>query len=104
MTDFIYQEMFPVKEDTTEYRLLTKEYVSRSSFEGAEIVKVDPEGLTFLAENAFKDISHLLRPTHLKLLKKIIDDPESSENDRYVALELLKNAVISAELVFPMCR
>ncbi len=104
MTDFKYQEIFPIGEDTTEYRLLTQEHVSSKSFEDNEILKISPEGLELLAEHAFRDVSHLLRPSHLKLLAKILNDSESSENDRYVALEMLKNAVISAEGEFPMCQ
>jgi fumarate hydratase class I len=104
MTDFKYQEIFPIGEDTTEYRLLTQEHVSSKSFEDNEILKIAPEGLELLAEHAFRDVSHLLRPSHLKLLAKILNDSESSENDRYVALEMLKNAVISAEGEFPMCQ
>ena len=104
MTDFKYQEMFPIGEDTTEYHLLTQEHVSLKSFEDIEILKIASEGLELLAEQALTDVSHLLRPSHLKLLAKILDDPKSSENDRYVALEMLKNAVISAEGEFPMCQ
>jgi fumarate hydratase class I len=104
MADFKYQDMFPLTEDTTEYRLLTEDHVSTAAFDGAEVLKVSAQGLTVLAEQAFKDISHLLRPSHLKLLAAILDDPESSANDRYVALELLKNAVIAAEGIFPMCQ
>jgi len=104
MTEFSYQEMFPLGEDTTEYRLLTRDHLTMDAFEGVEILRVAPEGVTQLAEQAFKDLSHLLRPSHLKLLAKILDDPESSANDRYVALEMLKNAVISAEGEFPMCQ
>ena len=94
--DFIYQDMFPVTEDTTGYRLLTQDYVSEAAFDGVPVLKVAVDGLTMLAEQAFRDVSHLLRPSHLKLLAGILDDPQSSANDRYVALELLKNAVISA--------
>jgi len=104
MVDFSYQDMFPLADDGTEYRLLSDDHVSGATFEGQEILKVSAEGLTELAEQAFSDISHLLRPSHLKLLGEIFDDPESSANDRYVALELLKNAVISADRVFPMCQ
>ena len=104
MTDFKYQEIFPIGEDTTEYRLLTQEHVSLKSFEDIEILIIAPEGLELLAEQAFRDVAHLLRPSHLKLVAKILDDPESSENDRFVALEMLKNAVISAEGEFPMCQ
>ena len=104
MVDFLYQDMFPLADDVTEYRLLSDSHVSDATFEGQEILKVSAGGLTDLAEQAFSDISHLLRPSHLKLLGEIFDDPESSANDRYVALELLKNAVISADRVFPMCQ
>ncbi|MBU0544741.1 MAG: fumarate hydratase [Proteobacteria bacterium] len=104
MADFKYQDMFPLGKDTTEYRLLTNKFVAASDFDGKRIVKIEPEGLTLLAEEAFKDVSHLLRPSHLEQLSLILEDPESSENDRYVALEMIKNAVISAEGVFPMCQ
>ena len=104
MVDFAYQEMFPLKEDTTKYRRITDEHVSLQSFNGIEILKIEAQGLTLMAEQAFKDVSHLLRSSHLALLAKILDDPESSDNDRYVALEMLKNAVISGEGVFPMCQ
>ena len=96
--------MFPLTEDTAEYRLLTRNHVTTTSWNGRHMLQVDPEGLTVLAEAAFKDVSHLLRATHLQQLKKILDDPESSDNDRYVALEMIKNAVISADGVFPMCQ
>ncbi len=104
MVEFAYEEMFPLGDDKTEYRLLTDDFVSEASFEGETVLKVAPEGLTFLAENAFRDASHLLRPSHLKMLANIPDDPDSSANDRFVAIEMLKNAVISAEMVFPMCQ
>ena len=104
MTDFRFQEMFPLAEDRTEYRRLTDAHVSAGSLDGAEILKVAPEGLTLLAQQAFTDVAHLYRPSHLKLLARVFEDPESSANDRYVALELLKNAVIAAEMVFPMCQ
>jgi fumarate hydratase class I len=104
MADFQYQDMFPLTDDTTEYRLLSGDHVSTAAFDGAEVLKVSAEGLTVLAEQAFKDVAHLLRPSHLKLLAAILDDPESSANDRYVALEMLKNAVIAAEGIFPMCQ
>ncbi|MBU4389079.1 MAG: fumarate hydratase, partial [Proteobacteria bacterium] len=93
MKEFAYQDMFPLGDDYTQYRLLTQEYVVTKSFEGSDMVKIDSEGLTLLAEQAFRDISFLLRPSHLKLLANIVDDPESSDNDKYVALEMLKNAV-----------
>jgi fumarate hydratase, class I len=102
--EFAHEEMFQTGDDLTEYRLLTREYVSLDTFSGGEIVRIAPEGLTLLACEAFKDISHLLRSSHLKQIAGILKDPEASDNDRYVALELLKNAVISAEGVFPMCQ
>ncbi|MBW2740947.1 MAG: fumarate hydratase [Deltaproteobacteria bacterium] len=104
MAKFLYQDMFSLGDDYTEYRLLTQEHIVTKSFEGLDVVKIDPEGLTLLAEQAFRDISFLLRPSQLKLLANIVDDPESSDNDKYVALEMLKNAVISAEGIFPMCQ
>ena len=104
MTNFSYQDIFPAAQDTTEYRLLTEAHISSAAFEGQEVLKISAEGLTLLAETAFKDVSHLLRSSHLKQLAGIFNDPQSSANDRYVALELLRNAVISAEGVFPMCQ
>ena len=104
MVEFAYQEMFPLGEDATPYRKLTEDFVSTVDFDGRPVLKVDPEGLTLLAEAAFRDVSHLYRPSHLGQLAAILDDPEASENDRFVALEMLKNAVISAEMVFPMCQ
>jgi fumarate hydratase class I len=102
--EFEYRDPFPLGEDTTEYRLLTRDYVTPVAFEGGEIVKIAPEGLTLVAEEGFRDVSHLLRTSHLEQLAAILDDPEASDNDRYVALEMLKNAVIAAEGVFPMCQ
>jgi fumarate hydratase class I len=104
MVDFAYQEMFPLADDPAEYRLLTEEHISQKSVEGTRFLRVAPEGLTRLAEEAFHDVSHFLRASHLQQLATILDDPESSANDRAVALELLKNAVIAAEGVFPMCQ
>jgi len=104
MAVFKYQEMFPLGEDSTEYRLLSAKPVTIAPFDGQSVLKVSAEGLTYLAEQAFTDVAHLLRPAHLQQLSAIFEDPESSANDRYVALELLKNAVISAEGVFPMCQ
>ncbi len=104
MVAFKYQEMFPVGQDDTNYYCLTEKHVSSTIFEGMDILKIAPEGLTLLAEHAFRDVSHLLRPSHLKLVAGILDDPQSSDNDRYVATEMLKNAVIAAEGVFPLCQ
>jgi len=104
MPEFVYQEMFPKGEDATEYRLLTKDHVSTASSAAREVLTIDPEGLAYLTEQAFRDVSFLLRPSHLKELQRILDDPEASDNDKYVALELLQNAIISAEGVFPQCQ
>ena len=104
MTEFAFQEMFPIGEDDTPYRKVTGDYVETTNFEGSPVLKVDPEALSLLTFEAFKDISHLLRPGHLKQLRMIIDDPEASDNDRFVAYELLKNANISAGRVLPMCQ
>lgn len=104
MPTFTYQPMFPLGPDTTEYRLLDSNAVKTVRMEGFGFLTVAPEGLTLLAETAFKDVSHLYRSPHLSQLKKILDDPESSNNDRYVALEMIKNAVIAADGVFPMCQ
>ncbi len=104
MQEFSYKEMFPLGPDTTEYRLLTKEYIETSSFEGETVLKIDPKALTLLAQEAFRDVSHLLRPAHLKLVSDIFDDPEASDNDKFVALEMVKNAIIAAEMEFPLCQ
>ena len=85
MPEFHYQEMFEHGTDTTSYRKLTSDYVSTTTFEGREVLKVDPQALTLLAREAMDDIAHLLRPGHLKQLAKILDDPEASDNDRFVA-------------------
>jgi fumarate hydratase, class I len=103
-TGFSYEEMFQLGEDTTKYRLLTKDHITTAAFDGRDILKVAPEGLTMLAYEAFRDVSYLLRNAHLKQVASILNDPEASDNDKYVALELIKNAVISADMVFPMCQ
>jgi fumarate hydratase class I len=104
MVDFSYQALLPLGDDTTSYRRLTGEHVATERFAGNTILTVAPQALTLLAQAAFTDAAHLLRPSHLKQLAAILDDPEASPNDRYVALEMLKNAVISAEMAFPMCQ
>lgn len=104
MTSFAFQDMFPLGEDTTPYRKLTGDFVSQTEFEGTKILKVEAEGLTMLARIAMHEIAHLLRPTHLKQVRAILDDPEASDNDRFVALELLKNANVAAGMVLPGCQ
>ena len=104
MTDFQYHEIFPSSDDTTPYRQLTTDHVSVAAFDGHDILKIAPEALTLLTAQAMRDIAHLLRPGHLKQLASILDDPEASDNDRFVAIDLLKNANISAGGVLPMCQ
>jgi fumarate hydratase class I len=101
---FSYQDPFPLGADETEYRLLSKEGVSTTTFEGKEILKVEPEALAFVAQNALHDTSFMLRTKHLKQVAGILDDPEASANDKYVALTLLKNAEVSAEGILPFCQ
>ncbi|MFT5087558.1 MAG: fumarate hydratase class I, partial [Planctomycetota bacterium] len=96
--------LLPLGKDETRYRLLTKDYVSTVEFEGREILKVAAEGLTLLADQAIRDSAHLLRSSHLAQVRKVFDDPEASDNDRFVALDLLKNANIAAGWVLPMCQ
>ena len=104
MAEFAYQELLPVGADETPYRLLTADHVSRFSAGGRSFLEVDPAALTFLTGRAMFEISHLLRPGHLAQLRAILDDPEASANDRFVALELLKNACIAAGGVLPSCQ
>ncbi len=104
MAEFQFQDMLPLGKDETPYRLLTKDHVSSFEGGGKTFLQVEPEALTLLTREAMRDIAHLLRPGHLAQLRKIFDDPESSENDRFVALELLKNASIAAGFVLPGCQ
>ena len=104
MTEFSYQDMFPLGEDTTEYRLLTRDGITTGRFNDQPVTVISPEILTTLTEEAFRDVAHLYRTRHLESLQRILDDPEASRNDRFVALEMLKNAAIAAEGVFPMCQ
>ncbi len=104
MPEFRYQPIFELEPDGTQYRRLTSDHVSTTEFEGREILEIEPEALERLARDAMVDIAHLLRASHLSQLAKILDDPEASENDRFVALELLKNANIAAAGVLPGCQ
>ncbi len=99
-----YIGLFPLSEDTTAYKKLSGDHVSVAEFEGEEVLKVEVEGLRLLAEQALIDINHLLRSEHLQQLANILDDPEASPNDRFVAWDLLKNANIAAGGVLPMCQ
>ena len=102
--DFHYQHPFELGADTTEYYLLTKDHVSVSEFEGKPILKVSPEGLTMMANAAFRDVSFLLRRTHNEQVAKILADPEATDNDKYVALTFLRNAEVSAKGKLPLCQ
>src|SRR5436853_954998 len=104
MSDAAFHELFPLGADDTPYRKLTGDFVSPASFEGERVVKIAPDALTLLARQAFVDCQHLLRPGHLAQLRAILDDPEASANDKFVALDLLKNANIAAGKVLPMCQ
>ncbi len=104
MADFEYQDVLPLAEDDTQYRLLTTDGVSTIEVDGHEFLKVDPEAITRLTAAAIHDISHFLRAGHLAQLRKILDDPEASANDKFVALDLLKNAAIAAGGILPGCQ
>ncbi|SBW07099.1 fumarate hydratase (fumarase A), aerobic Class I [uncultured Dysgonomonas sp.] len=101
---FKYQETFPLEKDTTEYYLLSKDHISTANFEGQEILKVQPEALTLLAQHAFHDVEFLLRPEHQEQVAKILSDPQASDNDKFVALTFLRNSEISAKGVLPFCQ
>ena len=104
MPEFAYQDPFPLGQDTTEYYLLSREGVSTAEFDGAPILRVSPAALTALARAAFHDCAYMLRPAHLAQVAAILEDPEASENDRYVALTLLRNAEVAAKGVLPFCQ
>lgn len=104
MAEFHYQEIFERGVDATSYRKLTSDDVSTTTFEGREVLRVQPDALTLLAREAMDDVAHLLRTSHLKQLATILDDPEASANDRFVAWELLKNANVAAGRVLPGCQ
>ncbi len=102
--EFFYQDPFPTAADRTNYYLLTKDFVSFEKFNGIEMLKVDKEGLEKLAQVALRDASFMLRTEHIKQVAAILDDPKASENDKYVALTMLRNAEISAKGVLPFCQ
>ncbi len=104
MAEFKYQDPFPLEKEHTEYRLLTRDHVSVATFEGKEVLKVAPEGLTTLANQAMREVSFLLRPAHLQKVAAILDDPEASPNDRGVAAAMLKNAEVASKFVLPFCQ
>ncbi len=104
MADFIYEKQFQIEKDTTSYKLLTKEYVKTVESDGRRVLKVDPRGLELLAKKAVSDLSFYLRTSHLEKLRRILDDPEATDNDRFVAYLMLKNTVISSKEVLPWCQ
>ena len=101
---FYYQDPFPLEKDETEYYLLSNDYVSVAEFEGQEVLKVAPQALTLLAKHAFHDASFMLRPAHQQQVADILNDPEASENDKYVALQFLRNSDIAAKGILPTCQ
>jgi fumarate hydratase, class I len=101
---FVYQDPLPLGKDTTAYRLLTRDHVSVAQFDGKDILKIEPEALTFLANEAIRDVSFLLRTAHLEKVAAILKDPEASANDRYVALAMLRNADTSSKGILPFCQ
>lgn len=102
--EFKYQPTFPTGKDTTEYYLLTKEYVSTTELNGEEALMVEPEGLRALAKAAFHDCAFYLRTAHQRQVAEILSDPEASDNDKYVALTFLRNAEVSAKGLLPVCQ
>ena len=104
MPEFSYTDLLPLGPDTTEYRLVSEAGVATRSAFGREFVEVEPQALRMLTAQAMRDIAHLLRPAHLRQLRAILDDPEASPNDRFVASDLLRNACIAAGGILPMCQ
>ncbi len=104
MAEFKYQEPFPLSKETTQYRFVTKDYVSTIEVEGRKILKIDPKGLEIIAKEAFTDVAFYLRPAHLEKLSHILKDEESSDNDRFVAHTMLLNQVVAAEGELPTCQ
>ena len=104
MSEFFYQEPFPIQRDTAKYRKISDDYVTVESYGEREILKVDPKGLELLAQEAMADVSFYLRTAHLEKLRAILDDPEATDNDRFVAYNLLQNATVAAEGQLPSCQ
>ena len=102
--EFRYAPMFQLGKDDTEYYKLTSDYVSVGEFEGKPILKIEPEALTMLAQQAFRDVNFLLRRSHNEQVAKILRDPEASDNDKYVALTFLRNAEVAAKGQLPLCQ
>ena len=104
MADFFYQEPYPILKDTTEYRKISSDYVTVEKIGNREVLNIDPKGLELLAQEALGDVSFYLRTSHLEKLRAILDDPEATDNDRFVAYNLLQNATIAAEGQLPSCQ
>lgn len=104
MADFAYKKLFPIQNDTTKYRLLTKDYVSTIEVDGRKFLKVDPKGLELLSKEAMFDVSFFLRASHLEKVRAILDDPETTDNDKFVAETMLRNSVVAAEGELPTCQ
>ena len=104
MADFKYSQLFQLGKDDTQYKLVSTEGVSTVEIGDIEFLKVEPEALEALTSAAFYDVSHFLRRKHLESLSNILRDPEASENDKFVAAQLLKNATIAAQKVLPSCQ
>ncbi len=104
MIDFLYQDSFPIQKDDTQYRKISSDYVKIEKLGDREILTVDPKGLELLAETAMNDVSFMLRTSHLEKLRAIIDDPEATDNDRFVAYNLLQNAAVAVDGELPSCQ
>ena len=104
MADFFYQDPYPILRDVTEYKKITSDYVSVQNYGGREVLHIDPKALEIIAKEALSDVSFLLRTSHLEKLKAILEDPEATDNDRFVAYNLLQNAAIAAEGQLPSCQ
>ena len=104
MAEFSFSELLPLGHDDTSYRKIGDGGVHRREALGRSFLEIEPEVLTLLTRTAFRDVAHLLRPSHLRQLRSILDDPEASPNDRYVARDLLQNANIAAGGILPMCQ
>lgn len=104
MAAFIYQDPYPIQRDNTEYKKISSDYVTVEKFGDREVLSIDPKALEIIAQEAMTDVSFLLRTTHLEKLRRILDDPEATDNDRFVAYNLLQNAVVAAEGQLPSCQ
>ena len=104
MSEFFFQEPYPITSDTTEYRKISSDYVSIEQLGSREILMIDPKGLELLSQEAMKDVSFYMRSAHLEKLAKILEDPEATDNDRFVAYNLLQNSVVASDGKLPSCQ